>query len=241
MKETIDALIELQRVDDEILGHRAQRDELAADLDRLKSLLSQKARELQDKREKLDEATRFYEEKNQELQADSDRIARSKRKLNSVTNSREYAAMQKELEQLRRKYREEEQELERLGQAIQEYKDSIAAEEEKLADLEGEVAREEEASGDRLRELDAKIEEVDARKREIESRLDTRLARRYERVLKRRGGKAVVPAVDGKCTGCQMKLPPQTFIQVQRRETLETCPNCQRYLYFQSSEEQQEA
>ena len=56
--------------------------------------------------------------------------------------------------------------------------------------------------------------------------------RRYERVLARREGRAVVEALNGKCTGCQMKLPPQLFILVQRLETLESCPACQRFLFF---------
>ena len=45
-------------------------------------------------------------------------------------------------------------------------------------------------------------------------------------------GRAVVEAKGGKCTGCQMKLPPQLFILVQRVETLESCPACQRFLFF---------
>ncbi len=29
-----------------------------------------------------------------------------------------------------------------------------------------------------------------------------------------------------------MALPPQLFIQIQRGETLETCPSCQRILFY---------
>lgn len=231
MKDTIEALIELQQVDDEIRGQQVQRDELAANLDRLKSILTRMDAELSDKREKLGEATRFYDDKQIDLQADSERLSRSKQKLTAVTRTKEYAAMQRELDTLRRKFGEDEAEIMRLAQAIEEYKASIAAQETKLAELQGEVKREEDASAQRLGELDAAIQAVAERKKVITVRLDPQLARRYTRVLRNREGKAVVHAEGGKCSGCQMRLPPQTYIMVQRRETLESCPNCQRYLY----------
>lgn len=235
MRETIEALIELQHVDDEIGGHRIQRDELAANLDRLKSILDRMSSELDEKREKLTEATRFYEEKQGDLQADADRLAKAKQKLAVVTRTKEYAAMQRELDSLRRKYGEDEQEIKRLAEAIEEYEASIAGQEGKLAELEGEVKREEAASADRLRELGEAMAKIDARKDAIRARLEPSLVRRYERVLHRREGKAVVPAMGGRCTGCQIRLPPQHFIRVQRKETLESCPNCQRYLYYKDT------
>lgn len=231
MKDTIEALIELQQVDDEIRGQQVQRDELAANLDRLKSILARMDAELNDKREKLGEATRFYDDKQIDLQADSERLSRSKQKLTAVTRTKEYAAMQRELDTLRRKFGEDEAEIMRLAQAIEEYKASIAAQETKLGELQGEVKREEDASAQRLGELDAAIQAVAERKKVITVRLDAQLARRYTRVLRNREGKAVVHAEGGKCSGCQMRLPPQTYIMVQRRETLESCPNCQRFLY----------
>ena len=232
MKDTIEALIQLQKVDDEIRGHKLQRDELAANLDRLKAIITQMGAELDDKREKLAEATRFYEEKQNDLQGDGERLSRAKQKLAAVTRTKEYAAMQRELDNLRRKYSEDETELKRLSEAIEGYKVSIAAQEEKLGDLRSEVAREESASADRLSELDQVMADISVRKDTIKVNLDGSLFRRYNRVLARREGRAVVPAEGGKCTGCQMKLPAQAFILVQRGETLESCPACQRFLFF---------
>ncbi len=236
MRETIEALTELQLVDDEIRGFKVQRDELASNLDRLKRILVQMGEDLRDKREKLAEAAKFYSDKQTDLQADADRMAKAKQKMAGVTRTKEYAAMQRELDNLRRKYSEDELELKRLSEAIEEYKASIAVQEDKLQELEGEVAREQAASADRLGQLDASMSAVATKKSEITVRLPARLVRRYDRILGKRDGKAVVPATAGVCTGCQMKLPAQQFILVQRYETLQECPNCQRYLYFQDVE-----
>ncbi|MGM0574232.1 MAG: zinc ribbon domain-containing protein [Myxococcota bacterium] len=235
MRDTIKALIELQQVDDQIRGQQVQRDELSANLDRLKTILERMGGELAEKREKLAEAERFYSDKQHDLDSDAERISHAKHKLNAVTRTKEYAAMQRELDALRKKYDEDQQELKRLAGAMDEYQESIAAQEEKLRDLQAEVEREEAASADRLNELDGQIDEIAANKKGIEERLKPSLVRRYKRVLKGREGRAVVPAFDGKCSGCQMRLPPQLFIQVQRGETLETCPACQRFIYFDDS------
>ena len=237
MKDTVEALIQLQAVDDEIRGHKLRRDELAANLDRLKTILTQMGTELDEKRERLAEVTHFYEEKQVDLRADSDRLSKAKAKLAAVTRTKEYAAMQRELDNLRRKFSEDETELKRLSEAIEEYKASIAAQEEKLDELNAEVAREEAASADQLAELDGVMAEIAGRKDVIRVRLDNSLVRRYERVLSRRDGRAVVPASGGKCTGCQMRLPAQAFILVQRGETLESCPACQRFLFWRDDDD----
>ena len=145
--------------------------------------------------------------------------------------------MQREMDNLRRKYTEDETELKRLNAAIDEYKVAISSQEEKLAELQAEVEKEEATSGDRLAELNREIDAIESRKTSVNARLDEGLLRRYSRVLTRREGKAVVSAIGGKCSGCSMRLPPQLFILVQRAETLQSCPNCQRFLYYTQEEE----
>ena len=241
MKDTISALVELQHIDDEIRVYQLQRNELAQNLDRLKAIVTQMAAEMEEKRVKLEEATGFYKEKQGELQADGERIAKAKTKLATVTRTKEYAAMQRELDNLRKKYAADESELIRLAEAMQEYETSIATEQAKLGELRAEVDREEAASGDQLRELDDRITAISTRKASAESKLDRNLLTRYERLLQRREGKAVVPVgPKGRCTGCQRLLPPQQYIQVQRGEKLLSCPTCQRYLYYPAAEENAE-
>jgi len=232
MKDTISALVELQHVDDSVRVFQLQRDELAANLERLRAIVGQMGQELAEKQEKLGEATRFYTEKQHELQADADRLAKAKARLGAVTRTKEYAAMQRELDNLRKKYSADEVELKRLVEAMEEYQTGIASQEAKLAELQAEVEREEATSADQLGELESKISAIETQKQSIEVRLTPNLLSRYRRLLKRREGKAVVAVgPGGKCTGCQMMLPPQMYIQVQRGETLLTCPSCQRYVF----------
>ena len=95
MNPTLLSLIELQHIDDEIRGHRKQRDELAANLVRLRAILVQMDKDLADKRGRLTEATSFYDDKKIDLAADTERLGHAKQKLLAVSRTKEYAAMQK--------------------------------------------------------------------------------------------------------------------------------------------------
>ena len=43
---------------------------------------------------------------------------------------------------------------------------------------------------------------------------------------------AVVAVRNGHCSSCNVALPPQMYIRVQKGLELITCPSCQRLLYY---------
>jgi uncharacterized protein len=232
MNPTIAGLIELQQIDDEIRTHKKQRDELATNLERLKKILAQMGASLAEKRERLRENVRWSDDKRIELQADGERINNAKTKLVAVSRTKEYQAMTKELDNLRRKYQEDEAELQRLTTVITDTKALVDAEESKLAEIQAEVQREEATSAERLAELDRIIGSVAGKKGEIGAKLPKNIVSSYERILEKRDGIAVVPAVMGNCAGCKMKVPPQTWVKIQLGKDIFQCANCQRYLYY---------
>ena len=114
-----------------------------------------------------------------------------------------------------------------------------------LAALEGELkalahAREAEAVAlkDTIARLGADIERDRARRAGLIETVDAELRRRYEMILSRRGGLAVVQVRDGACTGCRMRVPPQLFNQIQRNEQVILCPSCQRMLHWQPAQDE---
>lgn len=232
MNKTLEGLIELQRIDDEIRSVRKERDELAANLDRLQRILVQMRGDLTEKRERLAEVTKFHDDKKIDLSADQERIGTAKQKLAGVSRTKEYQAMTKELDTLRKKHSEDEAELQRLATAIQEYRAGVETQESKLAEIQAEVEREQATSATRLGELDKAIAAVADKKGVVQKELPKDIVGRYERVLERRDGTAVVAVVQGRCTGCRMQLPPQTWNKIQVGKELFQCSTCQRFLYY---------
>ena len=143
MRETVAKLVALQTIDDEGRAFHEERDGLQAKIVRLKELLGLMEEQLAEKRVKLDEATRWYRDKDGELKVDQEKVAKAKTRLQAVTKNKEYMAMQKEIESLRKANLAREEEILKLVQAMDEFKASIASEEAKIAELKAEVETEE--------------------------------------------------------------------------------------------------
>jgi len=106
----------------------------------------------------------------------------------------------------------------------------------------GTATREREAASAELRatieRLGARVAEERTRREALVAAVDDDLRRRYEMLFSRRNGVAVVLVRGGTCQGCQMRVPPQLFNQIQRNEQLILCPSCQRMLYWEPEREE---
>lgn len=232
MRETVGKLVALQAIDDEAHDFKKERDDLQAKIGRLKELLELMRTGLVDKKEKLAEATKWYKEKDSELKADQDKVARAKQKLQSVTKNKEYMAMQKEIESLRKTNLTREEEIVKLLEAIEQFKASIGEEESKIKELEAEVKSEEASNAKRIGELESRIDEIDSRKKSILGEVKPNLISRYRRIFGAREGRVMIPVRNGACTGCNFSVPPQQLVRVQKANTLEICRHCSRILYW---------
>jgi predicted nucleic acid-binding Zn-ribbon protein len=54
----------------------------------------------------------------------------------------------------------------------------------------------------------------------------------YERILKAREGKAVVPIEGKMCGGCQMSITPNDYTRLHRMSEIVACRSCERILYL---------
>ncbi|MEO0075994.1 MAG: C4-type zinc ribbon domain-containing protein [candidate division WOR-3 bacterium] len=64
----------------------------------------------------------------------------------------------------------------------------------------------------------------------IASQIEPSLLQRYERIMKRYGGRVVVQVINGFCGGCFIKLPSEYISRCSTSIT--NCPNCGRFLYW---------
>jgi predicted nucleic acid-binding Zn-ribbon protein len=239
--EIVGSLRRLQTLDNEVHDVRESRDAMIHHLDRLRSVLSNLDTELTDKREKLAEAETWYTKKSGELENEKDKLAKAKSKLAGVTKSREYVAVNRELDSLRRGITHREDEVQRLEVAIHEFRATIEAEEQKIADLRSQADLEAANNETRLTDMSGQITDVESRRKALSDELPSNVFRRYEKVAKRRDGVGIVRVSDGVCLGCQMVIQPRFIEQLLRNSSLLACPSCGRYLYIDEDEEAREA
>jgi len=237
----------LQQIDNEIYKYVQQKERLASTLSELKDLVTRMEQAVDDKKEKLRDVERWYQEQLETLQGYNERMAKIKASLSSVTKTRDYLIRQKELENLRRHKQAKEDEIEKVKDTIADFRDAIARDMVKIEELRADTEREGGSTWDQVRELEATIAEISKQREGLLPRIPPNILRRYEQIKSRREGVAIVESPDGSCGGCHVQLRPQHFNILLRMESLETCPRCNRYVYVSEASiekiraEQQEA
>ncbi len=232
--EVLDVLRRLQAIDDEVRSIRERRDELVGTLSLLRKVLGQFDRGLAEKRDKLTEAESWHRAKGQELEGEREKLSKAKGKLAGVTRSKEYVAVNKELENIRKTIVQREDDVAKLLVAIEDFRLVIAKDEVKVRDLRVEAEQTERDSTASLGVLEAKIAEVDARRKVVTAHVQPSVVARYHKIAAARDGRAVVALVEGSCQGCHMRMQPAAVENIMRGSSIGTCPHCSRYLYTDS-------
>ncbi len=135
------------------------------------------------------------------------------------------------LDVVRKNIQEREKETLDVMEAIEQYRKAIEEHTEEFAELEKHLKATEEEGNERIKEMEAAISKTEDRRAQLASRVPDKLLRQYERIHKRLG-LALVPVVDGSCTGCNIGLQPQMCNLLQRGNKIFTCPNCFRILVY---------
>ncbi len=232
MKSLITALRALQDVDRLRLESEKERRAITERVEQLSAMLAELEREQTEKRDKLKEAERWYKERERELKEDNEKIKRAQTRLNALTKAKEYAAVQREIETLRRGNAQKEEEILKLLAVMDEFKVAVEEEGKKLETMRSELSGEQDSTGARVKELDGRLSKLADEHQAYEADIPADVLRRYRRIQSAWQGMAVVPVNPrGSCGGCHRQIPPQLFNILLRQDSLESCPYCNRFVY----------
>jgi uncharacterized protein len=229
--EQLKMLEELQVVDLELGEAEAALNALPAHLKSMKENLSRIEALLEKERGRLTDVEKYRRELGQGLDSDRQQLEKTRVKLAAIKTSREYMALQREYETNRRVSSEREQEIAKLDSAIEETKKSITQHEQELEVLRQQVTEEEQSTAAEVERVEGQVSSQRERRKAMSEKVPNHLLRKYEQIRKARGV-ALAMAVNGVCTGCRMQLPPQLYRILQRPDSIEQCPVCQRILHF---------
>jgi predicted nucleic acid-binding Zn-ribbon protein len=236
LKDLIASLRALQEVDRQRIEAEKERRAITERVEQLSMMLSELERDLADKREKLKEAERWYKEREKELKEDNEKIRRAQTRLNGLSKPKEFAAVQREIESLRRGNAQKEEEIQKLRAVMEEFQGAVQEEDGKLETMRAELAQEQASTGARVRELDERLAALSADHQGYERDIPPETLRRYRRIQKSWQGMAVVEVnAKGSCGGCHRQIPPQLYNILLRNNSLESCPFCNRFLFVQSN------
>jgi len=193
------------------------------DLARVEGLLTSE-------RQALADTERYYADQKGQLTEDEIQVAGAKHKLSQAKNSKEYMAAQREIDQRREGLATREGEIAKLVDAVDAKKKLLADRSNDVDSLKSSLEKDGEAARQRMGEIQAKISELRAERDKLAADVKPEVLKRYSSIRMRRG-LAVVSVRNGTCQGCNMNIPPQLFIVIQRGQTIETCPSCHRIIY----------
>lgn len=231
MQKQLQLLRDLQELDTE---KKVVENERQAGLDEQRALKAELER-LQAMVDALAEEISVIEGEKRELanalSLEEQNIERSEGRLPQIKTQKEYVAVLKEVDTAKKLAKELQVQIDAKNETL----NSLNADK---TEKDEELAKNTEASEARCAEIDASLSSVNERLAAMESQrsglleeLPKALRKRYELLMSRRAGVAIVEARAGACLGCHMHLPPQLFNSLFVVKTIQTCPHCHRLLF----------
>ena len=236
MIEELETLCEVQQLDTKIIENERKRAIGPQKIEDMEREVRETKERLAKQKEVIEELEKERRSKEQELEGEKAQVKKVETKLTEVKTNKEYQAMLKEIEAARAGNDKTEEEglvlLERVEELKKDYQTALK-----------ESAKREKEVAESVKELEKEIKTVDGivsglrteRERLLGS-VSQDLKGKYNILIEKRGGLAVVNVKNGTCLGCFMNIPPQLFIEVMKNSRLITCPSCNR-IFFYSEEE----
>lgn len=230
--EQIRQLVSLQRVDDAIHDVEMELEQAPKELEALKSRFAAVDAQRERVLEKLAHLKEQEKRINGEIDDDSSRIRKSRNKMMQVSNSREYQAMAREMDNMERVNRSREEERAALLEEKMRQDAALREVDASWADLKAEMESKQISLDARLEAARQKRAELEEMRKAAGAEVPRPVLDRYEFIRRRLPHPVIVSVTAGVCSGCQISIPPQTFIELQSGHKIINCPNCQRLIYW---------
>jgi predicted nucleic acid-binding Zn-ribbon protein len=231
VEEKLVTLVALQKIDSKLDGIRVLKGELpmeVADLeDEITGLSNRKTRV----EEEINGINEFIAGKRKSIGDAEELIKKYEKQSGNVKNSREFDAINKEIEMLRL-------EVALCEKHIKDANDEMLEKSRKLEAANKAIATKDAILTTKKGELEKIIEETEKEENHYidlgntaRTKVESRLLASYERIRKNyRNGLAVVPVDRDACGGCFNAVPPQRQSEIKQRKKIIVCENCGRIL-----------
>ena len=234
MDSQLTTLIDLQKFDSRIGGLETEAARLPKQIEAIQVALADAQKTLESLKARADTARKDLRGKEKDLEVTAGKRTKAEGRLYEVKTNKEYSAVLIEIEDIKQEKARTEEEIlglmeiqERLAGEIREANGHLKAREEQARQDEGVVRQ-------KLAKVEEELAVLRTQRGTCARELSPVALAGYERVLKARGGLAVVPVSPGNvCGGCRMTVRPQALQELRSGAGLMNCENCGRYLYWQ--------
>jgi predicted nucleic acid-binding Zn-ribbon protein len=237
VKDLIKNLVELQKIDTLILEKRFFIDKVPLRINEVDEPLKQAKAELEKMKQKTDALLKKKREREQRLEETNEKIGKMKGRVSEIKTNKEYQAHLKEIESFEKEITVTEDAIldvmEELDAALRQQKEKeerVNLETEKIDAFKKELDRE-------VEEYEKELASLKGERGRLVSSIEPDIYDKYMMLLKTGSGIAVTPAKGELCTGCNMNIPPQLFVEITKNDDIIQCPQCLRILYYEGADE----
>jgi predicted nucleic acid-binding Zn-ribbon protein len=230
--EGLQRLHDLQRLDDELTALEEEHAAVPARRSRIREEREACEQRLAGAKQSLQDGDAEQRRAERELQDQEALLKRLEGQQFQVKTNEAYSALLSEMEHARLAISDCETRILESMDAIETARADLASGERERRETDARLGAEERTLEARERELAEAIAGLRKQRDELGGRLAADLLARYERIASRRRP-AVVMVSKELCEGCQVDIPPQSYIEILRAERLIACGNCHRILIHQ--------
>jgi len=232
MVDRVGALHKLQLIDSELNEKTEALGQVESQLDQNEELLSAR-RKMAEEEGGLHKSRATLRHLELDLEEISSKIVSAQERLygGEITNPKELASLEQEIEYLKRRQSEvEDKTLETMAE-VEEKQSGLKLEAECLQRREQEWEAIQEDLRQQAQELSARLTSLQGERTETLLTVSEEDLTVYEDLRRLKGGQAVALLEGGICQGCRVALPTSLVQKVRRGQDLVTCGSCGRILY----------
>jgi predicted nucleic acid-binding Zn-ribbon protein len=232
LKEQLELLWELQKIDLELKSIKEERERYPKEIKKLDERQTIEKERVQKEKERVESLEKTRRQKEGHLNVEQEKIKKAERRMSEVKTNKEYQALLTEIDMIKEANSRIEEEVLQVLDEIDELKKDLFRREKEVGIMLEKIEGERKNIQEKMA-LDDKVWKEQMERREVLSKqIESKLFKLYNTLKDKRGGIGVVNVKNETCQGCFVNVPPQMFIEVQKNNALIRCPHCNRILYW---------
>lgn len=238
MKDKLYALLQLQKIDNEIARENAKRKRLPERIQEKERLIANFEKKYQQERNSLRELQLKIKRKEIDAKAINDKIEKNKNELygGKISDIKELKQLQKVIESLQEERDKVEEDLLLLMDEEDSLRFKISSIEKDLSELKEQLKDTQQKIKLEDTTIEENIQKKEVERKEIIKKInDSSLIEKYLILWKEKRGEAIVEIESAICSGCNLSLPSDIIYHLQNDDYLIVCPNCNRILIWKET------
>lgn len=228
----IEQLVMLQQIDGEMITLKNELANAPLEIQGLENNYRDIEQTMEMVRDKLTYLNDQLKRLDGEIEDDHVKLKKSKSKMMQVGNSKEYHAMVREMDSLEKLNRSRDEEKAAISEELERQNTTERELAEKADSVRAELDQARAGLATRMEGAQKRLDVLNTNRKTACKVLPPPILSRYEFIRSRLANPVIVPVDHGICSGCNIAIPPQAYIELQKGQQILSCPNCQRLIYW---------